>query len=77
MKGLLISDFNIENLSSYLKREPNAPAIDSVSMSDGEVFQTLLDEGAPGWNDDPDFVVAWTPQKVFWERFGICFTALL
>jgi FkbH-like protein len=60
MKGLLISDFNVENLSSYLKKETNAPAIDSVSISYGEVFQTLLHEGAPGWNGDLDFVVAWT-----------------
>jgi FkbH-like protein len=60
MKGLLISDFNVENLSCYLKKETNAPAIDSVSISYGEVFQTLLHEGAPAWNGDLDFVVAWT-----------------
>src|SRR5437870_1588018 len=65
MKGLLISDFNIENLSSYLKKEANAPAIDSVSISHGEVFQTLLDDAAPCWSGDPDFVVVWTrPEGV-------------
>jgi FkbH-like protein len=65
MKGLLISDFNIENFSSYLKKEVNAPGIDSVSISYGEVFQTLLDGNAPGWNDNPDFVVVWTrPEGV-------------
>jgi len=65
MRGLLISDFNIENLSSYLKKEANAPGIDSISISHGEVFQTLLDEGAPDWSGDPDFVVAWTrPEGV-------------
>jgi FkbH-like protein len=65
MKGLLISDFNIENFSSYLKKETNAPGIDSISISHGEVFQTLLDEGAPVWSGDPDFVVVWTrPEGV-------------
>jgi FkbH-like protein len=65
MKGLLISDFNIENLSSYMKKETNPPTIDSVDISYGEVFQTLLDEKAPGWSGDPDFVVAWTrPEGV-------------
>src|SRR5437763_8904899 len=65
MRGLLISDFNIENLSAYLKREKNLPAVDSVSISYGQVFQTLLDEKASGWSDDPDFVVVWTrPEGV-------------
>src|SRR5437763_3400 len=65
MRGLFISDFNIENLSAYLKRDKNLPAVDSISISYGEVFQTLLDEKAPGWSGDPDFVVAWTrPQGV-------------
>jgi FkbH-like protein len=65
MRGLLISDFNIENLSAYLKRQKNLPAIDSVSISYGQVFQTLLDGKACGWSDDPDFVVVWTrPEGV-------------
>jgi len=65
MRGLLISDFNIENLSAYLKRDKNLPAVDSVSISYGEVFQTLLDEKTSGWSDDPDFVVVWTrPEGV-------------
>ena len=65
MRGLLISDFNIENLSAYLKREKNLPAVESVSIAYGQVFQTLLDEKASGWSDDPDFVVVWTrPEGV-------------
>jgi FkbH-like protein len=65
MKGLLISDFNIENLSSYLKKNASGPLVDSVCVSYGEVFQTLLDQKAPGWSGDPDFVVAWTrPEGV-------------
>jgi FkbH-like protein len=69
MTGLLISDFNIENLSSYLKKEPNAPAIDSVITCYGEVFQTLLDDAAPCWSERPDFVVAWTRPEAVLEAF--------
>jgi len=70
MRGLLISDFNIENLSSYLRKEPNAPAIDSVITSYGEVFQTLLDDTAACWSERPDFVVVWTRPEAVLEAFG-------
>src|SRR5438128_11564955 len=69
MRGLLISDFNIENLSSYLKKEPNVPAIDSVITCYGEVFQTLLDDTAPCWSERPDFVVVWTRPEGVLEEF--------
>ena len=69
MRGLLISDFNIENLSSYLKKEPNAPIIDSVTTRYGEVFQTLLDDTAPCWSERPDFVVVWTRPEGILEGF--------
>ena len=69
MKGLLISDFNVENLSSYLKKEPNAPAIDSVITCYGQVFQTLLDDTAPCWSERPDFVVVWTRPEGVLEEF--------
>jgi FkbH-like protein len=69
MRGLLISDFNIENLSSYLKKEPNTPVIDSVTTCYGEVFQTLLDDTAPCWSERPDFVVVWTRPEGVLEGF--------
>jgi FkbH-like protein len=69
MRGLLVSDFNIENLSSYLKKERNAPTIDSVTTCYGEVFQTLLDDTAPCWNERPDFVVVWTRPEAVLEEF--------
>jgi FkbH-like protein len=69
MKGLLISDFNIENLSSYLKKEPNPPIVDSLTTCYGEVFQTLLDDTAPCWSERPDFVVAWTRPEAVLEGF--------
>ena len=70
MRGLLISDFNIENLASYLKKEPNAPVIESVSVCYGQVSQTLLDDAAPIWSERPDFVVVWTRPEGVLEAFG-------
>ena len=69
MRGLLISDFNIQNLSSYLKKDPNTPVIDSVTTCYGEVFQTLLDDTAPCWSARPDFVVVWTRPEAVLEEF--------
>ena len=69
MRGLLISDFNIENLSSYMKRDKEMPPVDSVSSFHGEVFQTLLDEKAPSWSSNPDFVVAWTRPEGVLQAF--------
>jgi FkbH-like protein len=69
MRGLLISDFNIENLSSYLRKEPNSPVIDFVTTRYGEVFQTLLDDTAPCWSERPDFVVVWTRPEGVLEGF--------
>lgn len=69
MRGVLISDFNIENLSSYLKKDSNAPVIDSITTCYGEVFQTLLDDAAPCWSERPDFVVVWTRPEGVLEDF--------
>ena len=65
MRGLLISDFNIQNLSSYLKGDRSAPEIDSIEVIHGEVFQSLVDGSADCWKGDPDFAVIWTrPEGV-------------
>src|SRR5207248_369297 len=59
-----------ENLASYLKKELNAPAIESVSVCYGQVSQTLLDDAAPIWSERPDFVVAWTRPEGVLQTFG-------
>ena len=45
------------------------PAVDSVSSFHGEVFQTLLDEKAPAWSSNPDFVVVWTRPEGVLQAF--------
>ncbi|MBL9167526.1 MAG: HAD-IIIC family phosphatase [Verrucomicrobiales bacterium] len=60
MNGLLISDFNIENLASYLRNDKQKPLIESVKVSYGQVTQALLDAGAEEWSPRPDFTLVWT-----------------
>lgn len=71
MNGLLISDFNPENLASYLRNDKQKPAIESVAVSYGQVAQVLLDAGAGEWNPRPDFTVVWTRPEATLEAFRL------
>jgi len=70
MKGLLISDFNIENLSAYLKVESNAPQLECQVAPYGQITQNLLDGTLPFWQPSPDFVVVWTRPESVLESFA-------
>ena len=64
-RGLLISDFNIENLSAYLTNDGDAPAIESVIAPYNQVSQTLLDASQPCWQRELDFMLVWSrPERV-------------
>ena len=68
-KGLLISDFNVENLSAYLRNDRSEPRVDVSVSPFGQVVQTLLDESLPCWDAKPDFVVVWTRPETALESF--------
>lgn len=64
-RGLLISDFNLENLSAYLTNNREQPLFRCEVAPYGQVTQTLLDATLPYWNPAPDFVLIWTrPEAV-------------
>src|SRR5947208_2167327 len=69
-KGLLISDFNAENLSAYLKNDGNDPRVDTATVPYGQVNQTLVDARLPCWQSDLNFVVIWTRPEASLEVFG-------
>src|SRR5436309_3562887 len=69
-KGLLISDFNSENLSAYLKNDVSDPCVDTPTILYGQVGQTLVDASLPCWQSDLDFVVIWTRPEAVLEMFG-------
>lgn len=64
-KGLLISDFNADNLAAMLTHEAGDPQLRVTSAPYGQVFQYLVDAGRPEWAGAPDFAIVWTrPQAV-------------
>src|ERR1700730_18152535 len=70
VKGLLISDFNVENLSAYLKNDSNAPHLVCQVAPYGQVTQSLLYASLPFWQPAPDFLVVWTRPESVLERFA-------
>ena len=65
VRGVLISDFNIEPLSGYLENNEEAPAISSTVAPFGQVIHLLLDANNEIWNRYYDFALIWTrPEGV-------------
>lgn len=64
-RGVLLSDFNIEPLSSYLKNNEEAPPIISTVAPFGQVIHLLLDTDNEIWSEYRDFALVWTrPEGV-------------
>ena len=70
VKGLLVSDFNVENPSAYLKNDGSDPRVDTSAIPYGQIGQTLVDASLPCWQSDLDFVVIWTRPDAVLETFG-------
>ncbi len=72
MQGLLVSDFNIENLSAYLRNDADEPYVQCAVAPYGQVAQTLLDPSLPCWRSELDFLVVWTrPESVLQSFWGL------
>jgi FkbH-like protein len=69
-KGLLVSDFNVDNLSAYLKNDVSDPRVDALTIPYGQIGQTLVDGSQPCWQSDLDFVVIWTRPEAVLGMFG-------
>ena len=65
-----ISDFNLQSLSAELARLPGLPAVEAVDTPYGQVAQTILDPGAPGWHPAPDVALVWTRPEGVLETFA-------
>jgi FkbH-like protein len=64
-RGLLISDFNLENFSAFLANDPEQPSVQCAIAPYGQVTQSLLDSTLSCWKPAPDFLVVWTrPEAV-------------
>lgn len=63
--GVVISDFNADNLAALLTNSDEHPRIQARPAPYGQVYQVLMDPNSEYWKDDPDFAVVWTrPQGV-------------
>jgi FkbH-like protein len=67
--GLLVSDFNVANLSAYLTNNRDSPPVKCVVASYGQVAQTLLDVNQPCWEMEPDFLLVWSRPEAVIESF--------
>ena len=65
IRGVLVSDFNIEPLYGYLKNNEQAPSVISIVAPFGQVIQTLVDTDNEIWSEYHDFALVWTgPEGV-------------
>lgn len=69
-KLLLLSDFNIENLRSYLENLDGAPRVQARTAPFGQVMPALLDPNHEVWSERYDGVVVWTRPQGVCESFG-------
>jgi FkbH-like protein len=60
IRGLLISDFNVDIFSSYLNNDDSIPALEVISAPYGQVSQILLNKDSDLFRQKPDFIVIWT-----------------
>ncbi len=67
---VLVSDFNVGNLRSYLQSDHEQPSVRVVMPDYGQVMQTLLDAGHPCWQDQAGVAVIWTRPEAVIESFG-------
>ena len=68
--GLLVSDFNIQNLAGYLNNDESRPIVQVTTAPFGQVTPTLLDGHAEAWQTQPDFAVVWTRPENVVESFS-------
>ena len=63
--GFLVSDFNTQNLASFLQQDSSVPKVRCVSAAFGQVIPPLM-KMAQGATQAFDFVTVWAqPESVF------------
>lgn len=64
-KGILISDFTIDNLSNCLKNDGDSPLVDITVAPFGQVSSVLMQKDLDCWKSNLDFAVIWTrPESI-------------
>lgn len=69
VRTILISDFNLENFSGYLKNDSQSPKIDPSIAPFGQVSQVLMDEKLECWQECKDLAIVWTQPEGVIDSF--------
>ena len=69
LSGLLVSDFNSQNLAGYLVNSDEEPAVRVEVTPFGQVSQLLGDALSPAW-ESKDFCVVWTRLEAISSAFS-------
>ena len=69
VRAILISDFNLENFSGYLKNDSQSPKIDPSIAPFGQVSQVLMDEKLECWQECKDLAIVWTQPEGVIDSF--------
>jgi len=65
IRGILLADFNIQNLAGYLNNNPDLPETQVQSTPFGQVVPALMNVGNELWRENPEFAVIWArPESV-------------
>jgi len=65
LKGIVVSDFTIDNFASYLNNSQDCPLVKAEVSPFGQVFQVLMQKDLECWKKNNHFAVIWTrPESV-------------
>jgi predicted enzyme involved in methoxymalonyl-ACP biosynthesis len=65
IRAILISDFNMDIFSGYLKNNSQSPSITPLIAPFGQVTQVLMDDNIECWKQVSDLAIVWTrPEGV-------------
>lgn len=70
LRGVIVSDFNADNLAGCLKNHDESPVVEVTTTPFGQAIPALLDAQAEWWRGKPDFAVVWTQPESVVEAFG-------
>lgn len=73
LKGLLISDFNIDLFPGFLNSDPTPPKLAATAAPFGQVYPILSNPNHECWQTGFDFAVVWTlPENAIHSFHRLC-----
>src|SRR5437764_11973703 len=70
LRGLIVSDFNVQNLAGFLVNSGHEPAVNVEVAPFGQVAQILRDGSSPLW-EAKAFGIVWTRLEAISPAFAM------